>query len=54
MVLEEENWVSGLLPEALLGASGSTFRVPGTFFGVPGRYFLGPLDFRKVVPLRLP
>ena len=44
MVLEEDNWVSGVPPEALLDASGSIFWFPGAIFGVPGRYFLGPLD----------
>ena len=32
MVLEEEKWVSGVPPEALLGASGSTFWVSGVNF----------------------
>ena len=42
--MEEEKWVSGVPPEALLGASGSTFWVPRAIFLVPGRVFLGPLD----------
>ena len=39
MVLEEENWVSGVALEALLGVSGSTFWVLGQLFGSRGDIF---------------
>ena len=39
VVLEEEKWVSGVSPDALLGASGRTFWVPGPIFLFPERFF---------------
>ena len=39
VVLEEEKWLSGVSPEALLGASGRTFWVPRAIFRGPGEVF---------------
>ena len=45
MVLEEGKWLSGVSPEALLGASGRTFWVPGAIFFGPGSIFFGSVGY---------